>query len=152
MDTVDQVIRGHDSPRRSLADRNLKRTKVKLTEGPFWYHGIYRVALRLLLVGDKVFFKVSVQIKYLHRAWLEKQHTLNCCSHSLLLQTTDVLSGELSRQEWILGERLKISAAKGVTMQAYGRAEQDVGGSRFRLITQVLADIEQEVFVPCCCQ
>ena len=81
-----------------------------------------------------------------------KQHTLDGCSHSLLLQAADVLSGKFSRQERVLRERLKISAAKGVAMQAYGRAQQDVGGSCFRLIAQVLANTEQEVFVPCCSQ
>lgn len=88
--------------------------------------------------------------KYQHR--VENKHTLNGCGHSLLLQTADVLSGKLARQERVLGERLEISAAKGVAMQAHSRPQQDVGGSCLRLVAKMLADAVQNVPVPCCCQ
>lgn len=58
MNTVDQVIRGHDRPGRSLANCNLKRTQVKLTQSTLRHNGVDVIAFRFLLIGNKVCFNM----------------------------------------------------------------------------------------------
>lgn len=69
--------------------------------------------------------------------------TLDSGSNAFLLQAQDVLSRQLSSEEWILGERLKIPASQWVTVHADRWSKQDMSRSRLDLVGKVLANLIQ---------
>lgn len=77
------------------------------------------------------------------------RRTLDCSRDALLLQAADVLSSQLAGQERIFGKGFKVPAAERMPVHADGRTQQDVRRPCFRLVAQFLADMEQQVFVPC---
>lgn len=62
MDTVDEIVRGHNSPRVRFPDSNFKRTKVKFTESSLRELRVHGQSFSLLLVGNEVCYSVSISI------------------------------------------------------------------------------------------
>lgn len=60
MDTVDEVVRGHDSPGVRFPHSNFERTKVELTKSPLRKLRVHRQSLSLLLIGDEIYSQVSI--------------------------------------------------------------------------------------------
>ncbi len=78
--------------------------------------------------------------------------TLNSGSNALLLHTPDVLSGKLSSQVRILGERLKITATQWSAVKAHCWCQEDVCISGLDFVADVLADFVDQLGVPSCGQ
>lgn len=64
VDTIDEIVRRHDSPGVRFPNSNLKRTKVEFTESSLRELRVHRQSFSLLLVGDKIYSKVSTSIPY----------------------------------------------------------------------------------------
>lgn len=54
MHTVDEVVRGHDSPWVGFADGYLKWLKIQLSQWPFGNEGVNSQSMGLLFVANEV--------------------------------------------------------------------------------------------------
>lgn len=75
-------------------------------------------------------------------------HTLDSSRHSSGLDPLNVLSGQLSRQEWILRERLEIPTTQGVAVHANRWGEKYIRRPRLHLGSQMLTNLIKQVLVP----
>ena len=145
VDAIHQVVRGHERPGLGLADGNLERAQVELAERPLGDDRVDGQPVRLLLVADKVCGWSAPPCPGHFRSKL----TLDGGRHALLLEALDVLGSQLARQERVLGEGLKVAPSQRVSVHADGGREEHVGGPGLGLVGQVLADLVEDVLVPC---
>lgn len=85
-------------------------------------------------------------------AQLPSELTLDGGRYALLLEAIDVLGSQLASQERVFGEGLKVPSSQRVSVHADSRREEDVGRPGLGLIGKVLADLVEDVLVPCCCE
>ena len=64
VDTIDEIVRRHDSPGVRFPDSNFERTKVEFTESSLRELRVHRQSFSLLLVGDEIYRK-SVSLFHL---------------------------------------------------------------------------------------
>lgn len=151
---VDEIVRGHNSPWLSFSHGDLEGSEVQLSQRSLADPRIDGEPVGFLLVTHKIYprklegerERITSEIP---RSRLDGAPTLDGGSHPLLLQSADVLGCQLAREQRIFGERFEISTAQGMAVHAHSRGEKDVGRSRLDLVGEVLANIVQEVLVPC---
>ena len=128
MHTVDHVVRAHQSPRRGLADSNLERLKIYLTEWAFRNDSVVSLTLCLLLVADEV---------------------LDGRSNILALKTTHTRSSKLPCEVWVFGVGFKIPSTERRAVHADRRCKENIGAAGFGFFSQMPANLFHHVQIPC---
>ena len=128
VNTIDIIIRGHDSPGFALLDGNLETLQIDFAQGPLRHTGIVAHTIGLLVVGSKV---------------------LDTGTHIVLLNASDIGSSSLTCHNRVLRIVLEVTATKGITHDVQCGSQQYIGAILLYLFTNGLTYFFNELCVPC---
>ena len=129
VNTIEEVVRGHNSSNICLLDSLLECREVDLVQSTLVDIRRYAVTIPLLVVTCEV---------------LDTSHN----AHTL--HTLDISRSNLTCEEWVLTEVLKVTTTEWRTIDVCTRTEKDMHTTRTRVLTERDTHLLNQLCIPGC--
>ncbi len=129
--TIDQVVGVHDRADMTLLDRHFKRGQVDFMQRPLLKDRVGVMPQELRVIAEKMLYRRT---------------------YTLLLHAKDVAGCDISRQERVFAEVLKVTPVPRRTIDIDTRAEHVVHPARPRIAPDPRTYPRSQPTVPACCQ